>query len=76
MEGFMYPAVLLVLTLLSWSFYRTNNFVLMGIAIIVGIYVVYSQESGHTATEFKNKMIQKIDDKAPNYSQKYDKDNF
>jgi hypothetical protein len=76
MEGFMYPASLIVLTLLAWSFYRNNHFILMVLAFAVGGYIVYSTETGHTATDFKNEMIHKIDEKAPDYSHRYDKENF
>jgi Ca2+/Na+ antiporter len=76
MEGFMYPATLIFLTLVAWMFYRDNSLVLMSLAIFVAIYVVYSQETGHTATEFKNNIIKDIDQKTPNYSNRYSNDDF
>lgn len=76
MEGFMYPATLIFLTLIAWMFYRDNSYILMSLAIAVAIYIVYVKQTGHTATEFKNGIIKSIDEKAPNYSHKYDKDNF
>ncbi|MCD6433286.1 MAG: hypothetical protein J7L21_04520 [Sulfurimonas sp.] len=69
MDGMLYPASLVVLAVLIFVFYQNRNSVLMLIAIVIGIYVVYSQETGHTATEFKNELIESIDGEAKDFSE-------
>lgn len=68
MDGILYPASLVVLAVLIFFFYQNRNTVLMAVAIIIGIYIVYSQETGHTATDFKNEVIESIDGEAKDFS--------
>lgn len=71
MSGMMYYGALVVLALFIFSMLRTNHGGMALIGLVIGIYIVYSHETGHTATEFKNDMVQKIDENAPKYN--YDK---
>ncbi|MEA3331731.1 MAG: hypothetical protein U9Q29_08580 [Campylobacterota bacterium] len=68
MDGILYPASLVVLAILIYVFYQNRNSMLMFIAIVIGIYIIYSQETGHTATEFKNELIESIDGEAKDFS--------
>lgn len=71
MDGVMYPISLIVVAILAFSFNRNNNTFLMLFVLAVGAYIIYSHETGHTATEFKNSMVESIDKSAGDYSKKH-----
>lgn len=60
MDGFLYPASLILIVLLAFTFYRNNNTILMGLVLVIGVYIVFSHETGHTATEFRNDVIDSL----------------
>ena len=68
MDGILYPASLLLLAVLAFTFNQTNNSKLTLIAILIGVYLVYSHETGHTATEFKNNLVNDLDGSAGKFS--------
>ncbi|WP_373035748.1 hypothetical protein [Sulfurimonas sp.] len=70
MDGILYPASLVLLILLAFTFNQSNNTVLALIMIIVGIYIVYSHETGETATDWKNNIVKSIDEEAQGFSEK------
>jgi len=79
MQEYYYPISLLVVILLSYTFFQNNSTFLMILTIGIGIYIVYSHETGHTATEFKDSVIKSINDEAHDFSDKkgihgYDED--
>jgi hypothetical protein len=43
-------------------FFQNNNTLLLLITLAVGVYIVYSHETGHTATEYKNQIVNSIND--------------
>jgi len=57
MDGILYPVSIVVLALFAFTFHKSNNTILAMIMVVVGIYIIYSQETGHTATEFKRDMV-------------------
>lgn len=69
MDGFLYPVSLLVVALLVFSFYRTHNNVLATIILLVGVYIVYTNETGNTATDWKNDMVESVDKSVGNYNE-------
>lgn len=69
MDGMMYPVSLIVLAVLAFSFYQTNNTKIVLLMIITGVYIVYSHETGNTATQWKNDMVQSIDESAGTFSE-------
>ncbi len=69
MDGFLYPASLILLALLAFTFNRTNNTFLAAIMIIIGIYVVYTHETGDSATDWKNDMVESLDKSVGNYNE-------
>lgn len=69
MDGIMYPVSLIVIAIMAFSFNRNNNSFLMIFVLLVGVYIIYSHETGHTATEFKNNMVQSIDESARDFSE-------
>jgi len=68
MEGMTYYGALLVIAIFIFSMLRTNHGGMALIGLLLGVYIVYSHETGHTATEFKNDIVQKIDEEAPVYN--------
>ena len=69
MDGLLYPVSLLMIALLVFSFYRTHNNVLATIILLVGIYIVYTHETGNTATDWKNDMVDSVDKSVGNYNE-------
>ena len=70
MEGYMYVTSLVIIGLLAFMFFRNNNTLLLLISLLIGIYVVYSHETGHTVTEFKDKAVNSINKEAENFSER------
>jgi len=70
MEGYMYVTSLVIIGLLAFMFFRNNNALLLLISLLIGIYVVYSHETGHTVTEFKDKAVNSINKEAENFSER------
>ncbi|MCW8896297.1 hypothetical protein [Sulfurimonas sp.] len=68
MDGFLYPVSLLVVALLVFSFYRTHNNILALIVLFVGIYIVYTHETGSTATDWKNDIVESVDKSVGKYN--------
>ena len=57
MDGMLYPISIVLLAIFAFTFYKSNNTILAMILVVIGIYIVFSQETGHTATEFKDDMV-------------------
>ena len=68
MDGMLYPISIFLLSLFAFTFYKSNNTVLAMIMVVIGIYIIYSQETGHTVTEFKNDMVDTANEAAHSYS--------
>jgi len=67
MDGMMYPISLAVLAILAFAFNQTNNSKIAFFMILIGVYIVYSHETGHTATDWKNDMVNSIDESAKDF---------
>ena len=70
MEGLIFPATLLFLAAVALMFYKSNSMILMGITLIAGVYVIYSHNTGVTITDYKNDMLEVIDEEAGYVSEK------
>lgn len=68
MDGLLYPVSLFVVALLVFSFYRTRNNILAFIVFLVGMYIVYTHETGNTATDWKNDIVESVDKSVGNYN--------
>ncbi|HUH42945.1 MAG: hypothetical protein PHI38_05745 [Sulfurimonas sp.] len=68
MDGIMYPVSLLAIALMAFTFYQNNSIKLMVIVLAIGGYIIYSHETGYSATEFKNEMIDSLDKSARDFS--------
>ena len=62
MDEMLYPISIILLVIFAFTFYKSNNTILAMILVVIGIYIIYSQETGHTATEFKNNMVDTVHD--------------
>ncbi|MBN2783057.1 MAG: hypothetical protein JXQ66_07445, partial [Campylobacterales bacterium] len=75
LDGFMYPASLIVLVLFAWMFYRDNSLILMSISLIVALYLVYLKEVENNGVKFQTQSFEKT----KNYQtpqNKYSNDDF
>jgi divalent metal cation (Fe/Co/Zn/Cd) transporter len=70
MDGFTYYASLLLLLGLAYVFFQHNNSLLLLIVVVIGVYIVYSHETGHTATEFKDNVVESINEEAEGFNKK------
>ena len=66
----MYILSLIIIILLAYFFFQHNNSLLLLITLAIGVYIVYSHETGHTATEFKNEVVNSINDEAQGFDDK------
>lgn len=74
MDGLLYYGSLVVIALFIFSMTRTHNNFLAFIALLVGIYIVYSHETGYTATDFRHDMVNTIDENAVDFSKSDQRD--
>ena len=72
MDGLLYYAALGVLGIFIFTMMQHNNSMMAMIALVIGIYIVYSHETGYTATDFRHEMVDAIDDSAIDYSRETD----
>ena len=66
----MYILSLVIIIVLAYFFFQHNNSLLLLITLAIGAYIVYSHETGHTATEFKNEVVNSINDEAQGFDDK------
>ena len=72
MDGMIYPASLIVIAIFIFTMMQHHNNMLAFIALVVGIYIVYSHETGYTATDFRHEMIDTIDHNTYDYTKETD----
>jgi hypothetical protein len=66
MDGYIYFGSIVITVLAALMFYKNNNINLMLLMLGIAGYIVYSHETGHTATEFKDSVVNSIDNSAVN----------
>ena len=72
MDGLLYPISLIVIAIFIYNMMQHNNNILALIALVIGIYIVYSHETGYSATDFRHELVNTIDDNAVDYTKDYD----
>jgi hypothetical protein len=70
MDGMLYYGVLVLLIGLAYMFFQHNSTGLLLITVVIGIYIVYSHTTGHTATEFKNDVVESINEEAQGFNKR------
>lgn len=68
MDGTLYLVSLLVVVIMAFALYRGNSFKLMFLVLAVGVYIIYSHETGNTATKYKDEVIESLDKSAREFS--------
>ncbi|QOY54676.1 hypothetical protein HUE87_00040 [Candidatus Sulfurimonas marisnigri] len=68
MDDLIYPASLFAIAITAFSFYQSGNTKFAFFILAIGVYIIYSHETGNTATDFKNDMVISIDNKAADFS--------
>lgn len=68
MDGIPYIVSLIVIAIMAFALYRGNSFKLMFLVLAVGTYIIYSHETGNTATKYKDEMLESLDKSARDFS--------
>ncbi len=76
MDGLMYPLSLLIVVLMAFTFYRNNSMKMVLLSLAIGVYIIYSHETGYTATDYKNEVIDSIDKSAKEFVKPMEKPAF
>lgn len=76
MDGWMYPLSLLIVALMAFTFYQNNSMRMMLLMLAIGVYIIYSHETGYTATDYKNEVIDSIDKSAKDFVKPMEKPAF
>ena len=76
MDDMMYPASLVVLALLAFVFFQNHNEKLALVMLVIGIYIVYSHETGYTATDFRNETVKSLGDSAEDWAKDHGTEGF
>lgn len=71
MDTLLYLGPLVLLALLAFNLYQHNHTKLALLAILIGIYIVYSHETGHTATEFRDDLMKSVEEEAEDVAKNY-----
>lgn len=71
MDTLLYLGPLVLLAILAFNFYQHNHPKLALLAILIGIYIVYSHETGHTATEFRDEVMQTVEEESEDIAKNY-----
>lgn len=72
----MYPLSLLIVVLMAFTFYRNNSMKMVLLSLAIGVYIIYSHETGYTATDYKNEVIDSIDKSAKEFVKPMEKPAF
>jgi hypothetical protein len=64
--SWLYPATIVVLLILAFMQYQINAKKTMVLILVVLGYIIYSHESGHSLTEFKNEAVDSFDESVGN----------
>jgi len=68
MDGMFYYLTVGVLAVLAYTFFQNHNEKLALLMLGIGIYIVYSHETGYTATDFRNETVKSIDESASEWA--------
>ena len=76
MDGMFYYFTLAVLGVLAYTFFQNHNEKLALLMLGIGIYIVYSHETGYTATDFKNETVKSLDESASEWAKDHGSDGY
>ena len=76
MDGMFYYLTLAVLGVLAYTFFQNHNEKLALLMLLIGIYIVYSHETGYTATDFKNETVESLGESADEWAKDHGTDGF
>lgn len=68
MDGSLYPLSLLVVVIMAFYFFRNNSVKLGIFSLAVGVYIIYSHNTGVTITDYKNEAIDSIEKSATEFT--------
>ena len=76
MDGMFYYFSIAVLGVLAFTFFQNHNEKLALLMLVIGIYIVYSHETGYTATDFKNETVKSLDKSADEWAKDHGTDGY
>ena len=76
MDGLVFYGALIIVVLLVYTFYKNNNQKLALLTILIGVYIVYSNTTGHTATDYKNEMVESLNQSAEDFAKIHKTEGF
>jgi len=76
MDGWLYPVALVVVAVLAYTFFQNHNGKLALLMLVLGIYIIYSHETGYTATDFRNEAVKSLDESASKWAKEHGNDGF
>lgn len=71
MDGWLYPVSLVVVAVMAFTFFQNHNGKLALLMLVLGIYIVYSHETGYTATDFRNETVKSLDESADEWAKEH-----
>ncbi|WP_304545202.1 hypothetical protein [Sulfurimonas microaerophilic] len=71
MDTLFYLGTLLILALLAFILNQHNHSKLALLVVFIGVYIVYSHETGHTATEFRDEVMKSVEEDADDIAKNY-----
>ncbi len=76
MDGMFYYLTVGVLAVLAYTFFQNHNEKLALLMLVIGIYIVYSHETGYTATDFKDETVKSLDESASEWAKEHGNTGF
>ncbi len=76
MDGMIYPISLAIVGIMAYMFFQNNSEKLALVMLLIGVYIVYSHETGYTATDFKNETVESLGDSADDWARDHGTDGF
>jgi len=76
MDGWLYPVSLVVVAVMAFMFFQNHNSKLALLMLALGIYIVYSHETGYTATDFKNETVKSLDESASEWAKEHGNEGY
>lgn len=76
MDGLLYYGTLLILAILAFTLNQNHNSKLAILVVLIGVYIVYSHETGNTATQYKNEMVESLNESAEDFAKIHKTEGF
>lgn len=62
----LYPASIVTLLIMEYMLWQMDQKFMMGVMFLIGVYIVWNHETGHTLGEYKRAVINDFDEAVGN----------